>query len=444
MNVKGTFMTDALHRTVVADSHADAVDVGTLPPVGVVPKKMHAQVIRPDRYGDPATAFAHEIIDTPTVGRGEVLIAVMAAGVNYNNVWAARGYPVDQVATRQRRGEAENFHVGGSDASGIVYAVGEGVDGIEIGAEVVIHPGVWDADDPWVQAGRDPMIAPSAKIWGYDTNYGSFGQFARVQAHQVMPKAAHLSWAEAAAPTLVGTTAYRMLYGWSGNTLSEGDLVLVWGGSGGLGTQACQLVKDAGGRAVAVVSDDERGAFAMKYGAIGYINRREFDHWGVPPLVDDTAGQKEWTTGVRAFGKKLWEVAGSREDPAIVFEHPGAATVPTSVFVCQPGGMVVICAGTAGFDAMVDLRYHWTRQKRLQGSHGTNDEQALAYNQLVIDGRIDPCVGRVLPMDDIALSHAQMGRGEEVFGNTVHLIGAASPEEGRTADWPRPRPTAAN
>jgi NADPH:quinone reductase-like Zn-dependent oxidoreductase len=92
----------------------------------------------------------------------------------------------------------------------------------------------------------------------------------------------------------------------------------------------------------------------------------------------------------------MWEVAGGRQDPAIVFEHPGAATIPTSIFLCQPGGMVVICAGTTGFDAMVDLRYHWTRQKRFQGSHGTNDAQAYAYNDLVRNGQIDPALGRVL------------------------------------------------
>ncbi|MGY1433553.1 crotonyl-CoA carboxylase/reductase [Streptomyces reniochalinae] len=414
-----------------AATTTDTSDVGTLPPLGQVPAQMHAQVVRPDRYGDPSTAFGHEVVPTPAIGPQEVLIAVMAAGVNYNNVWAARGYPVDQVGARQKRGEAEDFHIGGSDASGIVYAVGDAVTGVSVGDEVIVHPGVWDADDPWVTAGRDPMIAPSAKIWGYDTNYGAFGQFARVQAHQVLPKAAHLSWAEAAAPTLVGTTAYRMLLGWPGNTIEDGDLVLVWGGSGGLGTQATQLVKAAGGRAVAVVSDDARGEYAMKYGAIGYINRREFDHWGIPPLVDDKAGQKAWTAGARAFGKKIWDIAGGREDPAIVFEHPGASTIPTSIFVCRPGGMVVICAGTTGFDAMVDLRYHWTRQKRLQGSHGTNDEQAIAYNQLVCDGKIDPVVGRVLPMDDVPRAHAEMGRGEEVFGNTVSLLGAATPEEGR-------------
>jgi crotonyl-CoA carboxylase/reductase len=342
---------------------------------------------------------------------------------------------VDQVSVRQRRGETEDFHIGGSDASGIVYAVGDAVgDAVadwNVGDEVVVHPGVWDAQDPWVLSGRDPMIAASARIWGYDTNYGAFGQFARVQAHQLLPKAQHLSWAEAAAPTLVGTTAYRMLLGWEGNTVREGDLVLVWGGSGGLGTQASQLVNAAGGRAIAVVSGDDRGEFAMKYGASGYIDRRHFDHWGIPPLVDDTAGQKQWTASARAFGKKIWDLAGARQDPAIVFEHPGAATTPTSIFVCQPGGMVVICAGTTGFDAMVDLRYHWTRQKRFQGSHGTNDAQAIAYNDLVRAEKIDPCVGRVLGFDQIPRAHAEMGRGEEVFGNTVILIGSDHPERGR-------------
>lgn len=418
-------------RRPVSTAGVDAAEIGHLPPLGVVPELMHAQVVRQDRYGDPAVAFDHEVVPTPGIGPDEVLVAVMAAGINYNNVWAARGYPVDQIGMRQKRGEVEDFHIGGSDASGIVYAVGAHVTEWSIGDEVIIHPGVWHDKDPWIQAGRDQMIAPSAKIWGYDTNYGSFGQFARAQSHQLLPKADHLSWASAAAPTLVGTTAYRMLFGWAENTVQEGDLVLVWGGSGGLGTQASQLVNAAGGRAISVVSDDARGEFAVKYGAAGYINRREFDHWGIPPLVDDKEGQKAWTAGARAFGKKLWEVAGDRQDPAIVFEHPGASTIPTSIFVCQPGGMVVICAGTTGFDAMVDLRYHWTRQKRFQGSHGTNDSQARDYNDLVRDEKIDPCVGRVLPFDDIPRAHSEMGRGVEVFGNTVVLVGASDPEVGR-------------
>lgn len=409
-----------------------SVPLGELPEVGSIPSAMTALVVRADRFGDPASAFQVETgIEIPSIGPQEVLIGVKAAGVNYNNVWAARGYPIDVIATRQRAGEPYDFHVGGSDASGVVYAVGDDVRGIGIGDEVVVHPGYWNAADPWIAAGKDSMIAPSAQIWGYNTNFGSFGQFARVQSHQVMPKAAHLTWAEAAAPTLVGTTAYRMLHGWAGNTVQPDDIVLVWGGSGGLGTQAIQIATLAGAKAVAVVSDDERGQYAEKFGAIGYINRNDFGHWGIPPLVDDTSGQKEWTAEARKFGKRIWEIAGERKDPAIVFEHPGSATIPTSIFVCEPGGMVTICAGTTGYDAMVDLRYHWTRQKRLQGSHGTNDEQAYAYNDLVREGRIDPCIGRVVAFDQLPAAHAAMGRGEQVFGNTVALLAARDDNDGR-------------
>ncbi len=409
-----------------------AYPIGSLPPVGEVPARMMAQVVRQDRLGEPVDAFQIEEIDTPQIKPDEVLVAVMAAGINYNNVWAARGIPIDIIATRQKAGSEEDFHVGGSDASGIVYAVGEDVDRVKVGDEVVIHHGWWQRDDPWVLAGKDPMIAPSARIWGYDgPNYGAFGQFTVVQGHQCMPKADHLTWEEAAAPTLVGTTAYRMLFGWQGNTVQDGDVVLVWGGSGGLGTQAIQLVKNAGGIPVAVVSSAEKGEYCVSLGAVGYINRTEFDHWGIPPHWTDAAGQKAWTAGARAFGGKLWEVVGERRNPAIVFEHPGEQTVPTSIFVCDGGGMVVICAGTTGYSAMVDLRYHWVRQKRLQGSHGTNDQQAYAYNDLVRAGKIDPCMTRVLRFDEIGRAHQEMDEGRHGVGNTSILVGAPEPGLGK-------------
>ncbi|MEO5633641.1 crotonyl-CoA carboxylase/reductase [Gaiella sp.] len=405
---------------------SDAVPVGTLPPVGEIPSRMFAQLVRQDRFGDPRTAFQVEEVDTPAPGPREVLIAVMASGINFNNVWAARGTPVDVIAQRQRGGDPNDFHLGGSDASGIVYAVGEGVERVAVGDEVIVHPGWWKDDDPWIVAGKDPIIAPSARIWGYDhdRNFGSFGQFAVAQEHQVLPKADHLTWEAAAAPTLVGTTAQRMLFGWAGNTVMKDDVVLVWGGSGGLGTQAIQLVKQAGGIAVAVVSSADKGEYCVGLGAEGYIDRTEFDHWGIPPHWTDGPGQKEWTGAARAFGGKLWEIVGKGRNPAIVFEHPGEDTIPTSIFVCEPGGMVVVCAGTTGYSAMVDLRYHWVRQKRLQGSHGTNDEQAIAYNDLVRAGAIDPCLGQVSAFDEIGEVHGQMAEGKLSFGNAAILIGA--------------------
>ena len=74
---------------------------------------------------------------------------------------------------------------------------------------------------------------------------------------------------------------------------------------------------------------------------------------------------------------------GEKTSPRIVFEHPGQDTIPTSIFVADRGGMVVICAGTSGYDTMVDVRYLWYMQKRYQGSHLFNDEQAAAFNELV-------------------------------------------------------------
>ncbi|HVW17306.1 MAG TPA: crotonyl-CoA carboxylase/reductase [Solirubrobacteraceae bacterium] len=410
--------------------------IGSLPAVGSVPRRMHAMVVRQERYGEPIDAFQAEEVDVPGLAPGQALVGVMAAGINYNNVWAARGTPVDVIAVRQRAGEPHDFHIGGSDASGVVYAVAPDVTSVAVGDEVVLHHGWWDADDPWIAAGRDPMTAPSSRIWGYETNFGAFGQFAVVQAHQCMPKAAHLTWEEAAAPSLVGTTAYRMLFGWPPNTVREGDVVLVWGGAGGLGTQAIQLVRHAGGIPVAVASSAESGEYCVSLGAAGWIDRTQFSHWGMPPHWDDVAGQREWTAQARAFGKAIWDAVGERRNPAIVFEHPGEATIPTSIFVADNEGMVVICAGTTGYSAVVDLRYHWTRQKRLQGSHGTNDEQAYAYNELVRAGAIDPAMARVLPFEDIPRAHQEMADGRAGVGNTSILVGAPEPGLGRSA--PRP------
>lgn len=406
----------------------DTVAVGSLPPVGEVPARMIAQVIRQDRLGHPQEAFEIEEIETPSPGPDEVLVAVMATGINFNNVWAAQGVPIDVIAARQRSGDPRNFHIGGSDAAGIVYAVGSEVADVAIGDEVVVHHGWWDRDDPWVKAGKDPIEAPSARIWGYETNFGSFGQFSVVQAHQCLPKPSHLSWEEAAAAPLVGTTAYRMLFGWKGNEVREGDIVLIWGGSGGLGTQAIQLVKHVGGIPVAVVSSEEKGRFCVGLGAAGWIDRRDFDHWGPPPHWTDNDGQKAWTASARAFGTKIWDIVGEKRNPAIVFEHPGEDTIPTSVFVCEAGGMVVICAGTTGYSAVVDLRYHWTRQKRLQGSHGTNDAQARAWNELMCNKEIDPILGEVLSFEEIPQAHAAMAEGRHALGNTSALVG--SPEAG--------------
>jgi crotonyl-CoA carboxylase/reductase len=402
----------------------DATGLGEAPPLGQVPERMRAQLIRPERYGDPSSAFKEEVVPTPLPRAGEVLVYVMAAGVNYNNVWASLGKPVDVIAARQKAGEVEAFHIGGSDASGIVWAVGDGVNSVKVGDHVVAHCGVWDAKDPWITEGGDPIVAPSARIWGYETNWGSFAQFTRVQAHQLLPKPPQLSWAAAAAYMLVGATAYRMLCGWPPHVLRENDVVLVWGGSGGLGSQAIQIAKAKGAIPIAVTSGAERGEYCVRLGARGYIDRSNFDHWGIIPDWRDDAAFAHWLQGARAFGKALWEAIGERRNPRIVFEHPGESTIPTSMFVCDNGGMVVICAGTTGYHAAVDLRYLWMRQKRLQGSHFANDEQCAAFNDMVARGEVDPCLSRTFAFDEVGLAHSLMHANKHPMGNMAILVGA--------------------
>jgi crotonyl-CoA carboxylase/reductase len=404
-------------------------DLGERPPLGEAPDRMHAFVVRQDRFGEPRQAFRREIIATPSIGPDEVLVYVMATGINYNNVWAGLGRPVDVIAERQRKGEPEDFHAGGSDCSGIVWKVGEAVTTVAPGDEVVVHGATWSADDAWVQAGGDPVLSESTRVWGYQTNYGSFCQFARAQAHQCLPKPKHLTWVEAGCYMMCAGTAFRMLMGWPPHVVEPGDLVLVWGAAGGLGSMGLQVAKAAGGRPIAVVSDDAKRQFCLDHGAIGVINRKEFSHWGAMPATE-SAGYGEWAKGARAFGKAIWDAAGERINPRIVFEHPGETTLPTSAFVAASGGMVVICAGTTGFNATMDLRYHWMRQKRFQGSHLMNDEQAAAANDLVAARRIDPALSRVFAFDEIPEAHQLMYENRHPSGNMAVLVNAAGPGDG--------------
>ena len=405
-------------------------ELGDRPPLGEVPEKMHAFAVRQDRFGEPKDAWRREVIPTPQIGPQEALVYVMATGINYNNVWAALGQPVDVIADRQKKGEPEDFHAGGSDCSGIVWALGEDVTGVKVGDEVVVHSGWWEPDDPWVLSGKDPMLAPSIRIWGYQTNYGSYCQFARAQSHQCQPKPKHLTWEEAACYMLCASTAYRMLMGWPPHTVQEGDVVLVWGAAGGLGSMALQIVAAHGGKPVAVVSDEDKRQFCLDHGAVGVINRSDFDHWG--PMPDTTSKDwSQWIKGGRAFGKAIWDCVGERKNPRIVFEHPGEATLPTSGFVCDTGGMVAICAGTTGFNVTMDLRYHWMMQKRFQGSHLSNDEQAAAVNQMVITRKVDPCLSDTFSFDEIGHAHQLMHENRHPYGNMACLVNATETGQGR-------------
>ncbi len=414
-------------------------ELGDMPPLGEIPEKMHAWVTREERFGEPMKAFQREVVPVPDIDDDEVLLYVMAAGINYNNVWAGLGVPVNVIKARQKsRGprHPEDFHIGGSDASGIVYKVGKNVTNVKVGDEVVVHCGMWDVQAPEIKAGMDPMYHPSFWIWGYESTYGSFAQFTRVQGHQCLPKPKHLTWEAASSYMLVGATAYRMLCAWDEHKVSKGDVVLVWGGAGGLGSMAIQICRAFGAIPVAVVSEDDKFDYCKKLGAQGCINRKNFDHWGMLPHWKDNVGYSQWLKGVRKFGEAIWEVLGEKRAPRIVFEHPGETTIPTSMYVCDTGGMVVICAGTTGFNATIDLRYLWMRQKRIQGSHFANDDQAKGINDLVLQGLVDPCMSRAFTFDEMPHSHQLMYENKHPHGNMALLVNAPTFGLGATASTP--------
>lgn len=399
-------------------------EIGEIPELGDVPQKMHAQLIRPERFGEPTEAFQSEVVDIPELGPRDVLVYVMAAGVNYNNVWAALGIPIDVIGARNKAGEPEKFHIGGSDASGIVWKVGSEVTNVKVGDEVVTHCGMWSPKEEADNPKTDPMYLPSFRIWGYESNWGSFAQFTKVQDHQCLPKPKHLTWEEASSYMLVGATAYRMLHRWGEHAIREDDVALIWGGAGGLGSMAIQIAKAAGAKPVAVVGSDDKIDYCKNLGAVGVLNRKNFDHWGMLPHWKDNEAYGKWMKGAKTFGKAFWEALGERKAPRIVFEHPGESTVPTSIFLCDTGGMVVICAGTTGYNATIDLRYHWMRQKRFQGSHFANDHEAKGFNDLVLDGKVDPCLSKVWQFAETGDCHQMMRENKHPHGNMAILVNA--------------------
>ncbi|MGD8327610.1 MAG: crotonyl-CoA carboxylase/reductase [Sphingomonadales bacterium] len=399
----------------------DLYEIGEIPPVGHVPAQMYAWAIRRERHGQPDKAMQVEVVETPEIGDDEVLILVMAAGVNYNGVWAALGTPISPFDVHKAE-----YHIAGSDASGVVYKVGAKVKRFKVGDEVIVHCNQDDGDDEECNGG-DPMFSSSQRIWGYETPDGSFAQFARVQARQLMPRPKHLSWEESACYTLTLATAYRMLFGHRPHTLKPGQNVLVWGASGGLGSMAIQLVAAAGANAIGVISDDDKKDFVLSLGAKGVINRKNFECWGRLPEVNDTETYGQYMKKSREFGKAIWDITGKGNDVDIVFEHPGEATFPVSCFVVKRGGMVVFCAGTTGYNITFDARFVWMRQKRIQGSHFANLAQASQANRLVIDRRIDPCMSEVFSWDDIPKAHIKMLNNEHKPGNMAVLISAKRP-----------------
>lgn len=351
------------------------------------------------RDKDPVKSLHLQEVPTPRVGPGEALVAVMASSVNYNTVWTSIFEPLPTFAFLKRYGRCgelaarhdQPYHVVGSDLAGVVLRTGPGVRNWRAGDRVVAHCLSVELESP--DGHDDTMLDPEQRIWGYETNFGGLAELALVKANQLMPKPAHLTWEEAACSGLVNSTAYRQLVSRNGAAMKQGDVILVWGAGGGLGSYATQLALNGGAIPVCVVSNDHKAALVKEMGAELIINRSAegYQFW----LDEHTPDPAEW----KRFGKRIRELSGG-EDPTVVLEHPGKDTFGASVFVTRRGGTVVTCASTTGYRHEYDNRYLWMALKRIIGSHFANYREAWEANRLISKGMIHPTLSMTYPLTE--------------------------------------------
>jgi crotonyl-CoA reductase len=366
-------------------------------------------------------------VEMPALAPDEVLIAVMASGINFNTIWSATFLPVPGFEFLARFGRQDRWgarhdkpwHVLGSDAAGVVVRVGDGVRRWSVGDRVVTQPGYVDTDDP---AAHDDAVKANSWAWGFETNFGGLADFAVVKANQLMPKPTHLTWEEAASNTLCAATAYRMLVSPNGATMKQGDVVLIWGATGGLGGYAVQLVLRGGGIPVGVVSSDEKAKLLHRLGCERVINRNDL------PQTPD--GLRDPRT-MRALGKEIRRLAG--EDPHIVFEYTGQETFDASVFLARTGGSIVTCGSSTGYTHRFDNRYLWMRVKRIIGSHGANYQEAWETNRLIQLGMLHPTLSVTWPLDAVADAARAVQRNQHV--GKVGIL-CLAPQEGLGIDDP--------
>jgi crotonyl-CoA reductase len=355
------------------------------------------------RDKDPRKSLHVEKVDVPELGPGEAIVAVMASAINYNTVWTSIFEPMSTFGFLERYGRISPmtkrhdlpYHVIGSDLSGVVLRTGAGVNAWKPGDEVVAHCLSVELEHP--DGHNDTMLDPEQRIWGFETNFGGLADLALVKANQLMPKARHLTWEEAASPGLVNSTAYRQLVSRNGAAMKLGDIVLIWGASGGLGSYATQMALASGATPICVVSSPDKAEICRRMGAGLIIDRSHGTGEGYRFWKDEkTQDPREW----KRFGAKIRELTGGK-DPDIVFEHPGRETFGASVFVTRRGGTIVTCASTSGFMHEYDNRYLWMSLKRIIGSHFANYREAWEANDLINRGLIHPTLSKTYPLENV-------------------------------------------
>ena len=364
----------------------------------------------PSEDKDPRKSLHVGDIPTPEMAPDEVYVAVMASAINFNTVWTSLFEPLPTFGFLDRLGResswgarhAQDFHVVGSDASGVVLRVGPAVRNWKPGDRVTIHPNHVDDQDP--SAHDDSMMATNQRAWGFETNYGGLADLTVVKATQLMPKPAHLTWEEAAVNALCASTSYRMLVGQNAARMKQGDNVFIWGATGGIGAYATQMVLNGGGTPIGVVSNERRAGLLREMGCEHVIDRHAEDYrfWS----DEHTQDESEW----RRLGKKVRTLIG--EDPDIVFEHPGRQTMGASVFITKRGGAVVTCAATSGYAIEYDNRHLWMKLKGSSAVDFANYRECWEANRLIDRGVIQPVLSEVYDLEDVGDAALKTHRNE--------------------------------
>jgi crotonyl-CoA reductase len=421
-------------------SGASGEDIGAIP----VPESYRAAFVERDEVDlfagmasddkDPRRSLHVDDVATPELAPDEAFVAVMASAINFNTVWTSIFEPLptfgflDRLGKESRWGarHALPYHVVGSDASGVVLKVGSAVRNWKPGDRVVVHCNYVDDQDP--SAHDDSMLAVNQRIWGFESNFGGLADLALVKANQLMPKPAHLTWEEAACNALCNSTSYRMLVSHNGAAMKQGDVVFIWGATGGLGGYAVQYVLNGGGIPVGVVSSPEKAELLRDLGCDAVIDRKAaaYRFWSDEVTQDES----EW----RRLGKDIRALVG--EDPNIVFEHPGRQTMGASVFVCARGGMVVTCAATSGYMVEYDNRHLWMKLKSIKASHFANYKEAWEANRLIQLGRIQPILSAVHPLEDVGEAAYQVHHN--LHEGKIGVL-CLAPKEGDGVDDPAKR-----
>lgn len=303
-------------------------------------------------------------IDEPALGPDDVKIRVKTSALNHMDLWVTRGMPKPPLP-----------HVPGCDAAGVVEAVGADVTNVKVGDEVVVNPGVSPVEDI-VALGNDSPMGDGFMIWG-EHCWGGHGTFAFAPSRNVRPRPANRTWEESAAFPLASLTALRML---RRARLEAGQTVLVVGVGSGVSAAALSIAKFMGANVIATSRDAAKRDQALAMGAVQAVDTAD-DKWGVQADV--------------------------------VVESVGPATWEKSLRSLRLGGRMVVCGGTSGTSAEVNIPRLFFKQYEIIGSSmGSYEEfdQLLALMNAGLPVHIDS----VLSLDKYADALARLEQGQQL------------------------------